>query len=199
MIIGIVLAAGRSLRMGRPKAFLEFAGGTFLSRSMSSLAAGGCEAVVVVTGSPDHPEHEAIARAAREAGASVAVNDDPESEQVDSLRAALRSVPTRTRAVVVSPVDVPGIRAETVRSMIRRFRETGASLVVPTHGGARGHPILIASRLFPGIGSGDLPEGVRSLIRRHEAELQEVDVDDPNISVDVDTPAEYRELLERRA
>ena len=197
MIVGIVLAAGRSLRMGRPKPFLEIGGETFLDRAISSLASGGCATVTVVVGPEDDPAAERIARAARSTGARVCVNPDPDSEQLDSLRAALQERPAGTSAAVVAPVDVPISGPGAVSSITRRFLESGAPLVVPTFRGRRGHPVLIGAELFQELLSEDLPEGVRSLIRSHEADLAEVPVDDPAVLLDVDTPWDYDQLLER--
>lgn len=197
MIIGIVLAAGRSRRMGRPKAFLEVEGETFLERAVSALRGGGCAGVIVVAGPETDPQQAAIARAAREFGATVAINGRSESEQLDSVRAALRVADLGIAAAVVSPVDVPNTRTATVEAVIRRFRASGSPVVVPTFAGARGHPILVSRALFPEIQDRDLPEGIRSLMRGHAARVEEVSVDDPDVLLDVDTPEEYRALLER--
>lgn len=197
MIIGIVLAAGRSRRMGRPKAFLEVGGETFLGRAVAALGGGGCTSVVVVTGAESDPAHAAIARAARELGAVVAVNPLVGSEQLDSVRAGLRLAAPDAAAAVISPVDVPITRVATVQSVIQRFRESGAPLVVPTHAGTRGHPILLSREMFRETDGPDLPEGLRSLMRRHADRLEEVAVDDPDVLLDVDTPEAYRALVER--
>lgn len=197
MIIGIVLAAGRSRRMGRPKAFLEVGGDTFLERAVSALRGGGCVGVIVVAGPEADSEQAAIARAARRLGATVAINPHQESEQLDSVRSAIRAVEPDVAAVVVTPVDVPNTGTATVESVIRRFRSSGAPLVVPTYAGERGHPILVSRELFPEIQDHDLPEGMRSLMRRHADRVSEVPVDDPDVLIDVDTPEEYRTLLER--
>lgn len=197
MIVGIVLAAGRSLRMGRPKALLKIGAETFLERAISTLSTGGCAPVLVVTGPEDLPEPASIARAARASGAEVCVNPAQDSEQIDSLRAALSALPHETLAAVVLPVDVPVSGSATVSAVIGRFTDSAAPLVVPTFAGHRGHPILIGGDLFPEILLGDLPEGVRSLIRLHETELGEVHVEDPAVLFDVDTPWDYEELLDR--
>jgi molybdenum cofactor cytidylyltransferase len=198
MIVGIVLAAGRSRRMGRPKAFLEIGTETFLERAIASLSGGGCDPVVVVTGPAELPEPALIARLARASGARTCSNPEPRSEQIDSLRAALRELPDGVLAAVVLPVDVPVSGPSAVSSVIGRFRDSAGSLIVPTFDGRRGHPILIAARLFPEILQEDLPEGVRSLIRSHESDLGEVPVDDPAVLLDVDTPWDYTEHLDRK-
>ncbi|HEV2147313.1 MAG TPA: NTP transferase domain-containing protein, partial [Longimicrobiaceae bacterium] len=108
MIAGIVLAAGRSRRMGEPKPLLVFRGATFLERVVRALREGGCERVVVVAGPEADPVARQIADAARAAGAEVATNPVPDAEQVDSLRAGLAALPPQAEAAVVAPADVPG-------------------------------------------------------------------------------------------
>lgn len=196
MIVGIVLAAGRSRRMGRPKAFLEIGGETFLDRAISFLSAGGCDQVVVV-GPGTLPHGSEIGRAAKAGGATFVTNPDPESEQVDSLRLALEVAADGAAAALVTPVDTPWSGPAVVSGMIEVFRRSGAPLVIPTYAGERGHPILIARRLFPLVRSRGLEEGIRSLIRSHEEELLELPVADSGVLLDIDTPRDYRKLLER--
>lgn len=194
MIVGIVLAAGSSRRMGTAKALLPLEGATLLRNAVAGLAAGGCDAVVVVTSATR--DGDTIAAAAREAGALVAVNPLEASEQVDSLRAGLRALPDSTDAVVVAPVDSPGTRPAVVAALIAEFRRRSAPVVLPVSAGERGHPALFARETFRALGTPDLPEGARSVIRLFEAEVAEVEVGEPRILLDVDTPEDYRRLRE---
>src|SRR4051794_33132304 len=150
MIAGIVLAAGRSRRMGQPKAFLRLGGLTFLERAVAALRDGGCGEVVVVAGPPDEDAAREIADAAAHLGARVAVNPDSGSEQVDSLRAGLRALGQAATAAVVVPVDVPGIAAETVRAVIEAFgRDPHPPIVQPWDGERHGHPVLFSRAVWP--------------------------------------------------
>lgn len=196
VIAGIVLAAGRSRRMGRPKPLLPFRGDTFLARVVRALREGGCEVVVAVVGPAEDPVARRIAEEAERAGARVAVNPRPEAEQVDSLRAGLAALPPETEAAVVAPADVPGIEAAAVRALVEAFRARGAPVARATHGGAHGHPVLFARGVFPELLAGPLPEGARTVVHAHAAEVEEVPVDLPEVLVDVDTPEDYRRLLE---
>ncbi|HEU4560177.1 MAG TPA: nucleotidyltransferase family protein [Longimicrobium sp.] len=194
MIAGIVLAAGRSRRMGSPKAFLRLGEATFLERAVAALRDGGCGRVIVVAGPADDPPAREIADAAAHLGAEVAINPDPGSEQVDSLRAGLRAAGDQAVAAVVIPVDVPGVNAELVHAVIDAFRATAAPVVQPYDGERHGHPVLFARRVWPELLEGDLPDGARTVIHAHDAERAEVRV--PRLHADVDTPGDYRRLLE---
>lgn len=199
LIAGIVLAAGRSRRMGAPKPLLEVGGRSFLSRVIAALRSGGCEEIVVVVGPQEEPVARRIAQAARERGVRVMVNPLREAEQIDSLRIGLQGVHPEAHAAVIMPVDFPRVAAPTVRALIEAFLARAAPIVLPTHEGRRGHPILFAREVFPELFADPLPEGARTVVHAHAADLEEVRVEDAGILVDVDTPAEYRRLLKGEA
>jgi molybdenum cofactor cytidylyltransferase len=192
MIAGIVLAAGRSRRMGSPKAFLRLDGRTFVERAVEALLGGGCGDVVVVAGSAVDDTAGRIAERALALGARVAVNPEPGSEQVDSLRAGLLALARDVEAAVVLPVDVPLATPALVAAVIDGFRATGAPIVRPTCGGRHGHPVLFARGVWPELLEEALPEGARTVIHAHAARVHEVPV--PELPADVDTPEDYRRL-----
>lgn len=190
MICGIVLAAGRSRRMGEPKAFLRAGQSTFLERAIRALSEGGCEPVVVVAGPAEGDVGARIAEAAAAAGARIATNPRTDSEQADSLRIALHALPPEARAAVVAPVDVPDVSGALVRAVIEAWRRTGAPVAVPERGGRHGHPVLFDRRVFAELMRTDLPEGARSVVHAHADALATVPVD--ALAADVDTPEQYR-------
>jgi nicotine blue oxidoreductase len=190
MICGIVLAAGRSRRMGEPKAFLRVGQSSFLEHAVRVLSEGGCELVIVVTGPLSDPTARSIAEAAAVLDAGIAVNPDPASEQADSLRIALFALPPEAQAVVVAPVDVPDVSGALVRAVIQAWRATGAPVAVPARDGRHGHPVLFARRVFGELMRSELPEGARSVVHAHAHDLAAVPVD--ALPADVDTPDDYQ-------
>jgi molybdenum cofactor cytidylyltransferase len=195
MIRGIVLAAGRSRRMGQPKALLPVAGATFLQQAVATLQRGGCQGVTVVVRASRDIETLRIAAAARECGADVVENPVGALEQIHSLRTGLAALAPEVEATVVVPVDFPGIRVGVVAALIDAFRRTGAPLVVPVHRGQRGHPALFARRVFADLMADPLSEGARSVVHAHADSLVEVPVDEAGVLHDVDTPADYRRIV----
>lgn len=189
----IIPAAGRSTRMGQPKALLDADGDSFLGRILSSLREGGADPLLVVVRDSQDP----IALAAKGMGGTVVQNPDPGPGPISSLQAGLRALSPEPDAVLFAPVDHPLFAPETVRAICRTFRETGAPLVIPAFEGWRGHPVLFSRRLFPELMEDDLPEGARSVVRRYLEERVQLPVDDPGILADIDTPEEYRRHFRR--
>jgi CTP:molybdopterin cytidylyltransferase MocA len=188
-VAGIVLAAGRSARMGQSKAQLEAAPGvTFLEHAVKALRQGGCRYVIAVV----NDDEDWTARLADVSGAAVVINELNGSQQIDSIRLGLAQVPDDSEAVLVLPVDVPGLQTDTVRTVIDAFARTRAPVVVPVHGGIPGHPVLFARRTFGELLVEPLPQGAESIVAAHSADRLEVSVADPAILTDVDSPADYR-------
>ncbi len=184
----IIPAAGRSHRMGAPKALMDAGGSSFLARILSSLREGGAGPLLVVVRDMEDP----VAREAREHGGEVLLNPDPSTGPVSSLQAGIRALPDQAAAILFAPVDHPLFSPETVRGLIRGFVESGAPLVVPAFEGWRGHPVLFGRALFPELLEKDLPEGARTVVRRYLDDRLQIPVADPGILADIDTPEEYR-------
>lgn len=190
MICGIVLAAGRSRRMGEPKAFLRVGQSSFLEHAVRVLTEGGCDLVIVVTGSLGDETARQIAEDAALLDAGIAVNPDSESDQAASLRIGLRALPPTARAAVVAPVDVPDVSGALVRAVIDAWGRTGAPVAAPEREGKHGHPVLFDQRIFGELMREDLAEGARSVVHAHAHALAAVPVD--VLAADVDTPEDYR-------
>jgi len=187
-IPAVVPAAGRSLRMGTPKALLDAHGQTFLARILTSLREGDADPLLVVVRDPS----DAIAEEARGHGAQVVLNPDPSRGPVSSLQAGIRNLTPEAPAVFFAPVDHPLFSPETVRALSEAFARTRAPLVVPAFEGWRGHPVLFGRALFPELLEEDLPEGARTVVRRYLNQRLQLPVEDSGILADIDTPDEYR-------
>jgi len=192
---GVVLAAGASRRMGSPKAALLHEGRTFVACVLGALHGAGVHDVVVVTGAAEQAIADALP-----AGAAVTLarNPDPERGQLSSLKTGLRrltDVAPRADAVVVALVDHPAVASATVRALLDAAQALpGAAIVVPAHGGRRGHPVLFARALWAELLATPDESGARAVVRADPARVVEVAVDDRGILVDVDTPDDLRRL-----
>ncbi|NJD09900.1 MAG: nucleotidyltransferase family protein [Gemmatimonadetes bacterium] len=190
----IILAAGQSSRMERPKPLLEIGAETFIERAIRVLGEGGCRHVVAVLNGQDAQ----LERLVESRGATVAVNDAAGSEQLESVRRGLRALPDGWEAVAILPVDVPLVSAQTVQLLVEAFRAQPAPVLLPFHNGVAGHPVLIGRALAAEVLEYDWEEGMRSLIMAHARDLREVRVTDPGILIDVDTPDDYWRYVKDR-
>lgn len=187
-IPAVIPAAGRSQRMGAPKALLNAGGRSFLARILATLRQGGADPLLVVVRDTESP----LAREARDHGGQVVLNPDPSIGPVSSLQSGLRLLPGSAPAVLFAPVDHPLFSVTTVETLIEGFLSTGAPLVVPAFEGWRGHPVLFGRTLFPELLEKNLPEGARTVVRRYLDERLQLSVDDPGILADIDTQEDYR-------
>lgn len=192
-VAGVVLAAGRSSRMGENKALLGVEGATFLERAVRILRSGGCSPVFAIV-----PPGERAGRmgALTVAGGGIAIeNPDAGAEQVDSLRVGLAAMGPEPAAAVVLPVDYPLTRERTVAALIAAFRARAAPIVRPVRGGRPGHPVLFARDTWSELSAPQLDAGARDVVHRHRAAIEEVPVDDEGVLMDVNTPEEYTRAL----
>lgn len=189
---GLILAAGASSRMGYPKALLRLEGETILERLIRTFDAV-CESTWVVLG---HDADRIRAGLTHPVAARFVLNPEPERGQLSSLRCGLEAIGESAEAVMFTPVDHPLIARSTVEALRRAVEQSPERplLAIPRHGGRRGHPVCLDARLMPSF-FGLPPAGTaRDVIRAHSSGALYVDVDDPGILRDVDTPEDYRAI-----
>ncbi len=199
MIAAVILAAGRSSRMGRPKALLPHRDGTtpFVRHAITETQSAGVEIVVVVGRGGDFElEREVVACDAR-----FIVNSHPERGQLSSLHAALDAVGRNepaVDAVLVMPVDVPLVTAQVLRTVIAASQATTLPIVRAVYRGVHGHPVLFRTELFGELRAADPSVGARAVVRADPNRVFDVKVDDVSITADVDTPEDYERVIGRK-
>ena len=182
--------------MGRPKLLLPYGGGTIVGALVASLRAAGVETICLVTS----PENEALRTWARTEGVLVGVNPDPERGMLSTIREGITALSgaaalaARGEALVVCPADLPAVRPETIAEVVRRRQAAGAPLALPVWRGRHGHPLVVAPELIGEIDDLDPSVGLKQLRNRHAAATLWIEVDDPGVVQDVDTPEDYAAL-----
>ena len=202
MIPAVVLAAGKSSRMGRTKALLPLgsSGETFLGRVIRVLRQGGAEAVVVVVGGDAAAVRASLPR--DDVHVSSVENPRYEEGQLSSLLAGLAAVEQRhddVEAVMVTLVDLPLIAATTVRAVREAFlAHPDAPLVRPRRGNRHGHPVIFNRSMFGELRRADPATGAKPVVHAHAAEEVNVEVDDDGAFIDIDTPEDYERFIGSR-
>ena len=195
MLAGLILAAGSSSRMGRPKVALPLGsrGQSVLSYGVSALLNAGVPRVVVVAGA--HLAAVRSALGATDRRVVVVEHAGWARGQLSSLLCGLDAVDTPSlEAVLVSPADVPLVRPATIRQVMSAWRHSDACIVRPARGDRHGHPVLFDRRLFQELRAADLDAGAKSVVRAHAAETLNVPVSDEGAFLDMDVPADYERL-----
>ena len=188
MISAIVLAAGESTRIGRPKPLLPFGDRTFLEQIIAVLREADVDRITVVLGA----QAEAIGKAVDLSGIDVVFNKDYRAGQLSSLLAGLANTPSQAEAILLCLVDGPFMTADIVRRLIATFKRTGAPIVIPTFEGRRGHPSLFARSMFEQLTKAPPDEGARHVVYANEDKVTEVEIPDRAVVTGINTPEDYR-------
>lgn len=192
MISGVVLAAGTSLRLGRPKQLLAYHGSPLTQHVIDAAIAAGLDDVIVVLG---ERAEEMLAQLALPPPARAVLNPDYLQGQSSSLRAGLRAVGPESRAAVILLGDQPTVGVEAIRAVRAEYERRGGPVVRATYGGEPGHPVLIDRSVWSYVEAiaGDV--GARELLADHPDWVVPVAVagERPH---DVDSWEDYQRLLE---
>ncbi len=189
-IAAILLAAGRSRRMGAFKPLLPFGEMSVAERCVETLRAGGVAEIVVVVG---HRAAELRARL-RHLPVRFAVNEAAESAMGVSIARGVEQLSGETEAVLMALVDQPAIPPEAIRDLIAVRERSGARLVVPEWRGRGGHPVLVDLAFRAELLKLDAQGGLRSFFDAHRRDVVRAPVSSGYIARDMDTWDDYRAL-----
>lgn len=189
---GVILAAGASSRMGRDKALLPWHGGTFLSAAIEGLQSA-TELVIVVAG-----ENEANLEPVVNAQAAFLLrNPNPEQGQFSSLQRGLREVLNRGRdAAIVTLVDRPAPNPQTIEQIKDAFLAAAETIwaVIPEYAGRHGHPIVVGREMMEAFLRAPAASSARDVEHAHQPHILYLQVADPAVAANVDTPEDFENL-----
>ncbi|HEY42997.1 MAG TPA: nucleotidyltransferase family protein [Anaerolineae bacterium] len=198
MIAAVILAAGRSIRMGRSKLELPWKNGqSIISHVVEVFLEGGASPVLVVTG------ETRVAIEASLIGMEVDYAYNPDyatGGMLSSLKVGLRALETRRiEGALVSPADLPMLLPTTVQRLIQVWEDESPSIVAPSYEERRGHPVLISRKEWKAIQKLRDDQTLRDFLRQREGEISYLVVDDPGVLYDLDTPEDYRSAMDLNA
>ena len=191
-ISAIILAAGESRRMGTPKALCKWGKATFLEAVAANLQKAGIEQITVVLGNAA-PQ---IQNYGIPDDIQMAVNPNPQYGQLSSLQIGLSIQESCILGAMVALVDHPAVSPETIHSLIKAFDSRPELLIKPRYRDRGGHPILIGRLWWQEILSaptkpdvtGNQVSTLRDILNQHPDQINTIEVDDPGILIDIDTP-----------
>ena len=193
MIRAIVLAAGASSRMGQAKAALPLGttGDTVVARVVATLLAAGLPSVAVVAGA--HIDAVRAAMPRFEPRARVVEHLGWAQGQLSSLLAGLAAVDgPNLEAILVTLVDVPLVRPDSVAAIVHAWRQSRAPIVRPVDGDRHGHPVIFDRAVFDDLRCADPAIGAKAVFAAHASRRLDVPIKDDGAFVDIDTPTDYR-------
>jgi molybdenum cofactor cytidylyltransferase len=185
-IEGIVLAAGESRRMGYPKPLLNIGGRTFIDHIAETMLAVVPRLVIVIGA------HRERVRAAIQHDDRIAIVENPNylRGQLSSLKVGLGAMRPESAAALVHLGDHPIVSVETFRAVVDAFDRTGKPIVIARHDSHRGHPVIFDRALFNELLTAPEEEGARHVVNADSSRVAYVDLSDPGINFDLDTPSD---------
>jgi molybdenum cofactor cytidylyltransferase len=185
---GILLAAGESRRMGYPKPLLTINGKTFIEKISATMLTVVPRLVIVLGAYADR-----IRRAtARDDRIVIVENPNYSRGQLSSLRVGLDAVQSDAAGAIVHLADHPMVRVESFRATVDSFERTRKPIVIARSGGHRGHPVIFDRSIFAELQRAPESEGARHVVNADASRVEYVDLDDPGINLDLDTPADLK-------
>lgn len=189
----VILAAGSSRRMGNPKLLLPYGRSTILETALDNILQSCIGHAMIVLG----PDHKAIRKALGQKPVQFCHNRDHEKGMLSSVICGIRALPPDARSALIFPGDQPGIPPPVINRVVQAYEEELYGIVIPVHDRRRGHPLLMDMKYRKTLEQLDPEEGLRSLRHRFPGDVLEVEVDEPGILVDIDTPEDYKKALSK--
>ena len=189
MIAAVVLAAGRSRRMGQAKLLMPVAGRAIVRHAVEGVLAGGVDSVWVVTGPDGGPIEAALAGL----DVQIVVNPAPEEGQAGSVRAGIAALPAPVDTALIALGDQPALEPSIIPALLAARRTSTRPIVAPRYRDGQGNPVVFKREIFPELLRLTGDQGARPVIQKEPARVEWVEFDLP-MPPDVDTPADYEKI-----
>jgi molybdenum cofactor cytidylyltransferase len=191
MISGILLAAGDSKRMGKPKQLLPYNGLTFVDSILNKFSEIGCEPIITILGATA----ELICEKTKVHKFQCFRNPNPEEGQLSSLQIAVAHLPEDSEGFIMALVDHPMVKLDTYQKLFEMAKENPGNIIVPEFYGQKGHPVYFGRTFFDSILHLPLNDGARVVLRENPADVMYLPVDDEGILKDIDTLEDFQQHI----
>ena len=198
-VAAIILAAGKSQRMGQPKMLLRWRDTTVLGQVVMTFSRAGIQDIIVVTGGDGTLVEGEVARLAGLFPTRAAFNPSYESEgMMASIQAGIKAMDPEYEAVLIGLGDQPQVEEKTVRDILATYEELNGSLIVPSYENRRGHPVLIDATYLPELHNLTARTNLRDFLNTHRDKIWYVEAG-PSVLMDLDTPEDYQRFHEAQS
>lgn len=194
MIWAMILAAGESKRMGKPKLLLPFGEKTMIETIVATVVSSKVEQTLVILGSDREKTEEKI----KNYPVKIVYNRDFRSGMLSSVQCGFKFLPGETRAVLVVLGDQPKISTTVVNKLIDAYKSSGKGIVLPVYKKERGHPVLIDVKYGEEVENLSPEVGLRGTVYNHPEDILEVEVETLSIFQDIDYMEDYKKELKKK-
>lgn len=195
MLIGaIILAAGESKRMGKPKPLLPFGDKAIVETVVTNVIQSKADEALVVLGADPEKIEEKI----KDLPVTITVNPHYKKGMLSSVQWGLNAIPENIRGVLICLGDQPSIPPYVMDKVIEAFKSSKKGIVVPAFKKNRGHPVLIDVKYRKEIEDLSPDVGLRGVVYNHPGDTLEVEVDTPAVLRDIDNPNDYKKETENK-
>ena len=192
-VAAIILAAGKSTRMGEAKQLLRLGESTVLGQTIENVRRAAVNEIVLVLGASAETIRCRLPAPLLQ-GLKVVVNPQYEQGMASSLRAGLGALAPQIDAALIVLADQPFVRPETLDQLCRKHRQTQAQMVIPSYRGRRGNPVLLDRSVFPQVMALEGDSGCRAIFSSHKESTVNLEVEDEGILLDLDNQEDYERL-----
>jgi molybdenum cofactor cytidylyltransferase len=194
-IAGIILAAGESQRMGRPKALLKLGASVFLETIFQPLEESRFDPLITVLGDDFQKVYKSVKNKRK---ILFLRNIEPEKGQLSSFKCALEHIPNDVQGCLSVLVDHPLVTFPTYLSLHEAGLRMPERIIIPVYRGKRGHPVYWGKKFFDQLLKAPLDKGARYVVQRNEKAVYELAVEDEGVIIDIDTPEDYSFYLKQQ-
>jgi molybdenum cofactor cytidylyltransferase len=178
--------------MGRPKQLLPFANKTILETVIDRITQSTVDEILVVLGA----NREQIEEVTKDLPVKSVYNPRFKEGMLSSVQKGFASLPDDAEAVLIFLGDQPMVPGSVIDQIIRAYRSTKKGIVLPVYDRKRGHPVLISTKYRKDVSHLDPEIGLRELVHNHPEDILEVDLDSSSVLEDIDTPEDYKKLMD---
>ena len=191
MIVGIILSAGESKRMGTPKQLLPWRKTIILQQVIDNAQASRLGMILLVLG---YCADDIAGKIRASSKIRTLVNHDFKTGMSSSVKCGIKNAPAKAEAYMLLLGDQPFIGPEVINNLIDAYHAGRHGIIVPIYNGQRGHPVIFDSRYKKELLSID-GQGAKEVIEKHTHDIFEVRVDSANVLIDIDTPQDYQKAI----